>query len=350
MSDSVVIRKSERDELAIVASHHAPHLLEALRAAPETVSLEGVDEVERAKAVISAWAQEHGYEASFVPDLHRLAAPVHPSAVNTTDKGKLAREVEIALAYYSDVVNSGARPFTKKGEYVVHHLLENGILKIDQPTLNVVPIEPSAVVSRDLADRMKRFLVGNLTIQSENPELFELKYSILKDLDAIPQPVAPVQSVGVDLTGLVEKWRKERANYHHLSQTHYVIASFLADIAHLTTTQRAPVSEGRRSLGWLVQNWAEINKVIIGPHTAASLADALSENGYLHPEAPSTQSAPSVPSREELDEVYNRSYEDCADAANEYQSSGRAWPGIEPHQAGIKAIHTLLIERQGSKP
>lgn len=61
-------------------------------------------------------------------------------------------------------------------------------------------------------------------------------------------------------------------------------------------TQVAPqtVIGIRRSLGWLVQKWAEDNKIIIGPHTAVSLADALAENGYIHSET----SAPQTVSRD----------------------------------------------------
>src|SRR6185369_11185199 len=40
----------------------------------------------------------------------------------------------------------------------------------------------------------------------------------------------------------------------------------------------------RRSLGFLVQQWAERFKIILGPHSAAGLADVLAENGYIHPE------------------------------------------------------------------
>ena len=40
------------------------------------------------------------------------------------------------------------------------------------------------------------------------------------------------------------------------------------------------VGEGARSLGFLVKEWAEREKILLGPHTAASLADALDVAGY----------------------------------------------------------------------
>lgn len=48
---------------------------------------------------------------------------------------------------------------------------------------------------------------------------------------------------GADLSGLVEKWRKERSSYHELSQTHFVIASFLSDLAKLPAPPQPDLPE-----------------------------------------------------------------------------------------------------------
>lgn len=49
----------------------------------------------------------------------------------------------------------------------------------------------------------------------------------------VPAPTVQPEARGVDLSRVIEKWRDERAKYPSLSQTHYVIASFLSDLAHL---------------------------------------------------------------------------------------------------------------------
>lgn len=53
---------------------------------------------------------------------------------------------------------------------------------------------------------------------------------------------------------------------------------------------------------------------------------------------------------EEIDEAYNKAYSDCADAANEYQSTGRSWTGINPHQAGVIAVHALQLHALTQQP
>jgi len=51
---------------------------------------------------------------------------------------------------------------------------------------------------------------------------------------------------------------------------------------------------------------------------------------------------------EEMDTAYNEAFVECADAANEHQATGRRWTGVNPHQAGIMAIFTLLQSRTPS--
>ncbi len=57
-----------------------------------------------------------------------------------------------------------------------------------------------------------------------------------------------------------------------------------------------------------------------------------------------------VVSAQRINEVYNEAYDECADAANEYQASGKGpWMGIAPHQAGIVAIYALQLPNRGTE-
>ena len=79
MSNDVVISKELRDKLIEELEYHEPHAMASeinqLRAAPETVSLEGV---ERMKLYQWLNSQEDGEtELVRVSDLRRLITPVH---------------------------------------------------------------------------------------------------------------------------------------------------------------------------------------------------------------------------------------------------------------------------------
>jgi len=109
MSNDVVISKELRDKLIEELEYHEPHAMASeinqLRAAPETVSLEGV---ERMKLYQWLNSQEDGEtELVRVSDLRRLITPVQPSAVVSRDK--IDFEIRSHLGAEQDTVDAMLR-------------------------------------------------------------------------------------------------------------------------------------------------------------------------------------------------------------------------------------------------
>lgn len=74
----------------------------------------------------------------------------------------------------------------------------------------------------------------------------------------------------------------------------------------------------------------------IGMRIAKALQEKLLDKGYSE--------WPMATGMGDLVRVYDEAYRDCTDAANEYLASmGKPWPGTEPHQSGIEAVRSHLI-------
>jgi len=279
-----------QNEMVIHHRERVKERLAALRAAPEAVSLEGV---ERMKLYQWLNSQEDGEtELARISDLRRLVAPVQPSAVD------IPCEQYTIPGLDGTVWKCGSKPASAKGKII---LCDDCFGKLELWGNQKSSVQPSAVVSREAVDLGDWSEIIEANGTDENGR--NIRESWVRKVEAdeaiyqlslqLPQPVAPIQSGGVDhpesalanilsltemnteykqggmaqvrewivwrfkdhlshltttqsapsvgsvptvgLSELVEKWRNERAKHHELSQAHYVIASFLADITFLTS-------------------------------------------------------------------------------------------------------------------
>ncbi len=199
--------------------------LEALRAAPETVSLEGMEimviESLKKHGVTAYGTTYQGFDYDAVgymvsADLRRLVGPVQPSAVASREAiERVYREtLEIADKRLQEEDLGDGDPFGWKRDQVCEKEAFDAVyaLQLPQP---VASVQPGAVVSRELwhaseivLDAFKRRVSGHqLDYEMETLRIETLEQALLDSKNQHPQPVAPVQSGGVD-SPAVELLRK----------------------------------------------------------------------------------------------------------------------------------------------
>ena len=234
MSNDVVISKTlmERviDSLEESQLDQSFEIIRQLRSLPETVSLEGVKGLERLTLDYLMRPDCDGEYVRF-SDLLRLIAPVQPSAV-------VSREGVERIV--KDAWNAGwASAKRNKGTSNLYWIRVAQELDLPRP---VAPVQPSAVaVLKDEDGAYLRF--SEWLAWCGYPEYNTKKtWAVLAEEYAdriistqLPQPVAPVQSGGV------EELSNALADAHTELDWHkQEITNLKEQIAHLTTTQSAP--------------------------------------------------------------------------------------------------------------
>jgi len=238
MEKSIVINKDSAERW-IAGELGTAEFINILRAAPETVSLEGVERWDKLDFGGSSEMMEDEFgQYVLYDDLRRLVSPVQPSTVD--DMAMMIRRL-------------------------VHRLTQVSEKK-----------ELLAVQALDYLDRMG------------------LKADILRS--ELSQPVAPVQSGGVDtftLDAMKNAWATRFGAYQYEFNVFFDILFEMhkKSITHLTTTQ----------------------------------------------------SAPSVPSEDELMEMWKK-------INYQWKTLGTSEKVGGPTRFLIPKLHTLLTERQGAKP
>ncbi len=231
MSDSVVISKGLLDSILTVFENLGGNLLlDELRAAPETVSLEGVEKL--------VWDRVHGSEIAgqdiddLIDDLRRLAATVQPSAVvsrETIEGGIISVKDHHDPESWERLID------------LIH------ALQLPQP---VAHVQPSAVVSREAIDEA----ITSADPDGEHFGITRKEQDLIVDSVALlqlPQPVTPVQGGGVDIDSLmanIDEWSIPFSCLDNAIDQETVFANFdqlIDDLkgeikTHLTTTQSAP--------------------------------------------------------------------------------------------------------------
>jgi hypothetical protein len=268
MSNDVVISKELRDRILAHGVHTREGELinEALRAAPETLSLEGVEKSLESLAHLAEGGIIGQHLADFpgmvgrkvrqiLSDLRRLVTPVQPSAVVSREsdgsvtvsgrryaewpknawRGTPAHAVE---TYYPDAEMVPACAYD--AALADRNALIRLLAQLPQP---IAPVQPSTVVSEwqrvahVLGERLGRTgpegyysMTPDKWLEWATEEVGHLHYQV--EQKPVHHPVAPVQSGGVDRESLWEAIR-----YSELVDDD--VAGEIVDIviAHLTTTQ-----------------------------------------------------------------------------------------------------------------
>ncbi len=241
MSDSVVISKALRDViLAKAAVRLGGDEIEELRAAPEVMSLEGVEDVLRTHAKDVGGPDVPGYSVitddQFPAILSDLRLLVANTELSLFQREQIARE-------FVDAFPDAIAP-TKWAYEQVCAANEAKRVKLETLKRLVAPVQSSAVVSREA---IPTWLIEELEGLQESANAgfrkgrdrthtLSIMAEIFDRIDQLPQPVTPVQSGGVDLTLMVEQAFIDSKAPHDYP----LIQTIARRLTHLTATQSAP--------------------------------------------------------------------------------------------------------------
>ena len=267
MSNDVVIGKSKRDEvitdLIALKAHLDPVVyetwrsnldrqIEYLRDLPETVSLEGV-ETRFVWVPDEVWGKERGkWEDGWgkLSALRRVVADL--------------RGDELRLAFMHGAkwweFHSTKGTMWQSDQHLVAEAAErryHGSI-----TSIPAPVQPSAVVSRETIEhaliqfqrQTGAHTMGDQEMQSTFGFPVADFYQRIVQALQLPQPVAPVQSGGVDLSSVIALLQKAKAmsdQWSMLSDGRGLIGRYIDDsltmLHNLTTTQSAPSADSAGS-------------------------------------------------------------------------------------------------------